>query len=597
MTIILPSRQSKSINQNNRSKILGDIWSSFNLDLQSELGLIKVSPRLRINTTGVTNQGLSVAFSAFDANVFSISGTRVFKNSSKDLVSSFVEDASSGAITDYDPNYSDMTHFNNLLFTSSKTKIMSKAQDGSGTGAWTSRYSLTTATCNHKLCYFTGTNRLYFIDDFSCIKSMDTSYSTATSASYFINIPFESGGVPYTLIADKTNIWIGMSFLSGNGGLDTVQHASILVWDGISSTVTSEYKIKAKAVLALSKDDNGVIHAIDSNGSLLRFNGSGFAEIDRLPLNKKYLINAIPDGNGNFDAFIHPNGFYFTRNGTFIVLINNLVGDNAGTIKENLASGIWEWSKNTGFVHKQSFSYNQLGSIAVTDYGQNRVSSVGALYEANIYSTSSTGKPTLICGGTYYTNSSTTASAIFVDDPLDTIQKYGYFITSWIPADGVTDAWNKFSLKYRNFLNSTDKIICKYRLTESASTEISITWNGSETSFTTSTDMTGKEGYEVEVIQGTGSGKCAHISSVTSNTGIYTVSLDESFTGVTSGTAKARIQNWIKFHTIADQYSESKSTTIGKSSQRIQLKVCMQFTGENELHELVLNNEPHEPLE
>jgi hypothetical protein len=97
------------------------------------------------------------------------------------------------------------------------------------------------------------------------------------------------------------------------------------------------------------------------------------------------------------------------------------------------------------------------------------------------------------------------------------------------------------------------------------------------------------------VLQGTGSGKCAHIISVTGS-GTYTVTLDEPFTGVTTGTAKARVQNWIKLLTVSDQGSESKKTTTGKASERIQFKVCMQFTGEDELHELILINNTHESL-
>jgi hypothetical protein len=591
--ITIPNRQTKKVTQTNRSKILGDLWASFNLDLQSDLGLIKVSPRLKLNTGSVSNQGLSVAFEAFDVNVWTIAGTRVFKSSAHNLISAFTEDASTGALTDYDPIYSDLGTFNAVLMSSSTTKILSKAEDGAGAGAWTARYSLVSPTSNHKLCYFSKFNRLYFIDEFTKIKSMDTSYSTATSGSYFFSHPSYKLGLIYTIEASDTDIWIGTIVATLPGSNSSFAQASILRWDGItSSSITAEYKVKAKGVLALCRDDRGIMHAIDSRGALLAFNGSGFEEIARLPLNRDYLANAI---TSNYNSFIHPNGFKFTRNGTFIVLVNNLVGDSGGTIKENLSSGIWEYHKDTGFVHRQSLSYTPMAGSVITDHGQNRVSAIGALYEADIYSASASGKPTIICGANYFTDATTVASGIFIDDPLDTTQKYGYFVTSWIQSQNLKDTWQKLALKYRKLLDSGDKIIVKYRTTEVAATDISITWVNT-TSFTTTTNVLGKEGYEVEITQGTGSGKCSHITLISNNAGTYTVTVDETYTGVTTGTAKVRVQAWVKCLTIADQTTESNMTALGKTSERIQVKCCLQFTGENELHELAIINKEHTPL-
>lgn len=593
MTIFIPPRDSKQVNQNNRSKILGNVWSTMGLDLQSNLGVIKLANRLMVNTASVANQGLSVAFKTFDQIVFTIAGTRIFKNSAFNLVSTFTEDASAGAITTYDPLYSDMAVFNSVLCTSAVTKLMSKATDVSGTGAWTLRYTLTTATSLHKLLTFKkfSTDRLYFIDDFNTIKSSDTSWSIATSGNYFISLSYVTG-LPYTMEEDGQNIWIGTVNQTPSGVLDAVKSAYILVWDGISAQITKSYRVKAQGILALCKDDNNVMHAIDSNGALLRFSGYGFSEIGRLPLNKEMLTNAL---TGLYNSFIHPNGFYFTKNGTFIVLINNAVGDNGVTIKENIPSGVWEYSKETGFVHRQSITYTPITTTTITDFGQNRVSAVGALIEPNIYSSSSSGKPTLICGATYYTNASSTASGILVDDPLDTTQKYGYFVTPWIQSQGIKDMWQKAVVRYRQFLNSADKIVLKYRTTESASTEISIIWV-STTSFTTTTNVLAYTGYEVEVIQGTGSGLCSHITLISNNAGTYTVTVDETYTGVTTGTAKARLQNWIKISSVSNQTTESNVMQIGRSSERIQVKCCMQFTGEDELQELVILNKEQEKM-
>ncbi len=595
--ITIPPRSTKKIVQNNRSNILGDIWSSMNLDLTSNVGAIRLSPRLRINTVNEANQGLCVAFKVFDSRVFTISGTRIFKNSATDLTTGFTEDSSTGFQTTYSSDISDLEVFNSTLCATTNTKVMSKDADGSGAGAWTNRATIQTST-NHKIMLFPKTNRVYYFDAFAKIKSMDTSWSEATSGSYFMD---QTAGYPYglfyTMDFDDSNIWIGTIRPIANNSTDTFRGASILKWDGITgSQITTEYKIKASGVLAMCKDDKGTMHAMDSTGALLYFNGANFQEYDlgKLPLNREFLINSNAI---NYNAFIHPNGLKYSGNGKFTALINNLVGDSSGSIKENMPSGLWEFTKETGWIHKQSFSYNTLLNATVTDYGQNRVSRVGALVDTSLYSASASGKPTLICSATYYTDASATNNAIFVDDPLNTVQKNGYFVSSWVLSQNLRDMWQTLCVRFKQLLDSGDKIVTKYRIRETVSIEPTITW-ASTSSFTTTTDVSGKEGYEVEVTQGTGGGKTAHISTITDNGGgTWTVTLDDTFTGVTSGTAKARIQNWKKVSVTTNQAIESVADAIGTPSSRVQIKCTMQFTGDDEIQELVLINQAETKLE
>ena len=596
MTIIIPPRETKTLTQNNRSKILGLLWSSFNLDLESERGVIRVSPRLRINTSAVSNQGRMVGARVFDQRVFTICGTRIFKNSAETLISTFSEDASSGVQTDYSGNVSDIEIFNDVLVTTTDDAIYTKAANGSGTGAWSqqggygSPVSLTSGV-PHKVCYFQKYDRVYILNSDLIYSISASSWEAVVTGDFTVNLSGANYGSIHTMAPDSNDIWIGTINPTGNNFMPIIGGAKILRWDGISNTVI-EYKIKASGVLALCRDDStGVMHAMDSNGALLRFTGSGFQEIDRLPIDKKLLKNATAL---TYTNFIHPNGFIFTKEETFKVLVNNLVGDDGATIIENFPSGVWEWSREKGFIHTNSASLLTLASSSITDHGQNRVSAVGALYEPNLYSESASGKPTLICGVDYYSDASTAVSGIFVDDPLDTIQKYGYFVTDWVFSAGLKDTWQKVWLKLRQLLDSGDKVIIKYRTTEATSTEISITWVDT-TSFTTSTNVSALVGYEVEILQGTGGGKCSHITAVTGS-GPYTVTVDETYTGVTTGTAKARLQSWTKSESFTSQTNEDASFTIEKDSVRIQLKVCMQFTGEDEMYELALINTPSEPL-
>jgi hypothetical protein len=588
----IPNREDKKFVQSNRSDILGNLWSTFNVDLQSNLGTLKVSPRLRINTAGETNQGRMIAARTFAGRIFAICGSRIFKNTGYNLTDTFLLDSSTGVVTTYTAT-ADLENFNNTLCATTggtSGKLYSKALDTAGDGEWTERGSFS-FFAPAKLCYFQKHNRLYIIIDDDSIHSIDTDWATASTGDYTINLSSTMVGILRTMETDVDNMWIGTFNVNPSFSLRAMKGAQILRWDGITPGSVFKYDINASGVLALAKDNSNIIHAFDTNGALLRFNGGGFEEIGRLPLVKELLRNATAAG---LDAFIHPNGMTYTKNGTFKFLINNEVGDTDESIKENLPSGIWEWSQENGFVHVQSVTYNELGSETITDYGQNRVASVGALYEPNLYSEASAGKPTLICGVDFIDKDGETVSGIFVDDPKDTIQKYGYFVTTWIESQQLRDVWQKAFVKVKKFLSDTDKIVLKYRTGEQEPVYVDITWI-SETQFTTTTNILAKEGQEVEIIQGTGGGKTAHITQIDWDNVVYTVSLDDSFSGA-DGVGKARIQNWIKASTFSNQSSEDCEFVIGHTSSRIQVKVCMQFTGDNTFRELAIISDVFKPL-
>ncbi len=330
-------------------------------------------------------------------------------------------------------------------------------------------------------------------------------------------------------------------------------------------------------------------HVIDARGALLKFTGYDFVEIGRLPRSNVLPYNLESNDS---DKWIHPNGFIVTDDGTFLVLVNNLLGNNAAGILENFPSGIWEFSEQNGFVHKYSITYATDSTL--TDYGQNKLSAVGALANMNRYSTSAGRDGQYVAGVTYYTNASSTQTGVFFDNSIDTQQKYGYFVTSWINALQLKDTWNKICVKFKELVDG-DEIILKYRIKEEDPIYIDITWNDT-TSFHTTTDVDGYEGYEVEILQGVGSGKCFHVTTI-SGSSPWLVNLDETLSGAT-GTAKARLQRWKKIALIDRANIQSEKFTIPNChSERIQIKCCMQFTGPGELHELIINNKGHTNLE
>jgi hypothetical protein len=574
--------------QTNRSDVLGSLWSTFNIDLESNKGALRVSPRLRINsqTSDLANLGCPVAFKYFDTKIWTVAGARVFYGGQTPNTT-FTQDASTNTPTTCSSDTADLEVFNNRLWVTSQTRLLSKASNDSGTGDWTERATINTGL-NHKLCFFPKFNRLYFVDPLN-IKSIDTSDTVATTGDYFLDTTFIPAPVVVDIKASKNFIWIARA----NSQALTDGYGAVQSWDGISSTVTT-YKLKARGAFALvvsPNDDTPFV--MDSNGVLSKFNGSGFSEVGRLPYTDQLPLD--PNGLAN-NRFIHPNGLLITKNSTVLALINNINNDNAGTIEENLPSGLWEWSEKHGFVHVSPFSYNTVANTTVTDYGQNRISRVGALAEMNRASTASGRSGTLMAGATFFTDATTTTNAIFIDDSLDTVQKYGYFVTTKIFSQNIADAWKRVYLRHKKLLNSSDKMWVKAKTEEAEPTEFTLTWVNTTTFTTTSSALDGRVGDEVEIVQGTGGGKCAHIVSVTNNAGTRTVVLDEIFIGVTTGTAKARLQNWEKLAEQTKQNTQKLVVSSGLKGVWVQFKVCMQFTGKNELYDAIIANSPQEKM-
>jgi hypothetical protein len=570
--------------QTNRSDTQGTLWSTWNIDLQDNLGKIRVSPRLKTNTSSLN--ACPVAITRFGDRIFALAGTTIYRNTDGSGLPNdpFVADTSTSASTDYSSDVSDMVGAWNSLFATSPTKLRSLNSDTGGT--WADEATITSS--NHKLLYFRKFDRLYFTD-LDSIKSMNQATAVLTSGDY--TLPTDGTFGIVDIKATSQFIWIAgkTTTVKDNGG-------GIRQWDGISNTYKSYKLPNARAVVALVIDPTrDICMAMSDKGIMYEFNGGGFQEcaLGRLPYGTSFpYMGATPFGTQANDRFIHPNGLTFTRNNTVQAFINGLNSDNGATQNENLPSGRWEWTKDTGWIHIGAPSYDPISS-SVTDYAQNRIARVGALADMTIANTTSGADGTILAGASIYTDATTIVSSIFFDNSIDTIQKYGYIVTTKIVSDQIEDTWQGFYTKHKKLLDSSDSITVKYRVSESAPTEITLTWTSSST-FTTTTDVSALVGYEVEVIQGKGSGKTAHIVSVTGS-GTYTVTLDDTFTGATSGTAKARLQDWKKIGSQTNQTLKYFRGSINQSDTWVQLKVCMQFKGKDEVDGFILTNKTQEP--
>lgn len=573
--------------QNNRSDVLGTIYSSWNIDPVSNEGKLRVSTRSEVTTDDIANLGVAIGFERFngETNGFStVAGDRVFETASADPTVAFA--TSNGAAT-HSADTADIMFFRkaNKLVTSLQTTLQS--HDGGSGGSWSSvggGFSMTSGTV-HMLTQY-GVKG-YVTDDYKKIYSFDTSMNTTTSgASTFSIGTLDSDNIGLfisDILAASDRIWI-FTINAATG-----QPCSTYTWDGATENdPIAEYVHEHGGVLAATLV-NDVPYVMTAEAFLEVFNGGTFVKVpnSRLPVNPdKFLKNTFSSVN---DRWIHPNGMISIENRKLNILIKNEYED--GSIEERMPSGVWEFDlehTDRGWYHKRSLS---LYAGSVTDYGQNRVSRVGGLS----YVKTDDADGSLLMGAQVYSDASTTKEIIAVDNTDDDIQKFGYIVTPKIYSPNIQDAWGTIYVRHKELLDSADRIWVRYRTNnEDTPLEATITW-ASSTTFTTPTDVSAYENFEVEVLQGKGAGKCERITDVSESGGVYTVTVDSAFTGATSGTAKARFQFWKSAGPAASSQtvSFSKFPTEGASTW-IQLKICMQFTGKGEIDDIIIMNKTNE---
>lgn len=553
-----------------------------------------VGAKVYIGNTGfntVNKNKSNVAIIGSGDNYFEITNATGLAEVDKTIGSGYIQIYGGTFANDYSTLSSDLCIFKDYLFTSKNDGIYYRslyANNIHGGDFSFRRLHILTSDNSHQMCYFKKRNRLYFLRTADEIGSTDENLTVATTGDYSLNLT-KTVGTVRCMTANSQYVWIGSIRNTGaNDGSTSGSDGVISQWDGLSNQVLNEFPVKTGGVLSICVVDD-VPYALDTSGRILQYTGYSFKEIARFPIDNISLngVSTLLPTNG---FPVHFNGMTGTKNSTILISINNLLED--GTITENMPSGIWELDLSNGsLTHKYSPTLKDYDTSTTTDFGQNRILSSGAIKENTFSDYTSTGKSELLAGFNYYTTATVSKSGIFIDSPKDGTTDYeakkrGYFVTTWLESNEIVSTWNRLWATFKKFLTSTDKMIFKYRLDDVEPIEATITWT-STTTFTTTTDISAYVGYEAEIIQGTGSGACANILTITEDTGTYTATIDTAITGVT-GTAKARFQKWIKLGEITGQVLSYGQLPITQANTRIQIKGILEWTGDNELHKMIL---------
>lgn len=598
MSAFLPNRNTRKLLQLNDGEIFGDINASFNANLTQNKGVIRNNRSKNVyNDSDDGDFEIPMAIAQFDYNA-DLSTEYVLATEGGMFMGgvnpsdSFTQDTRTNTPTFGIRDRVDLEVFNDKLYASDQSSIYDLAKGGS---AWTvTQTGLTTG--QHILREYI--NRMYYTDvNGTTIRSFDTSEVFATSGANTFDISGFTNLKITCMEAGDESIWIGTINRAGS-------QATIFEWDGITAnTPRSKYTIDTYGVLSCVIKD-GVPYFMDVEGRMIAFSGSGFIEVAKLPVDED---KPFFDLSGHFSSTLADRDSYIRHNGMAVInsriniLIRGNYEDSGETQDIRMPSGVWEYDPDYGLYHKNSVSYSDTSDSGVsnlTDHGQFKLSNVGAISYAPSGNSDADRNGTYMFGANYFSDATTVKSGIFIDDSINTTQKYGYLIFNKVFSASIEDSFKKIYTIYKKLLNSADKISVKYRTEEDVPLEVTITWSDTDT-FTTTTDISEyAEGDEVQVTQGTGGGKTAHISSISESGGTYTVNLDDTITGA-SGTAKIFLSHWISIGDIEFANEEKwRALTIPKqnTSPQIEIKIAMQFTGKDEIQriKIISNNNINE---
>lgn len=567
----LPPKATKKWRQLNQGDEFGELFGTFNIDLHSRPGKIKPSPktyRLYDNADdsdfGKVPAIIRTAADATD-RWWAVAGSVLFKSTNSSANSAFAQDAIGTTPTDLSHLYSDMVEFESALLVSTSTDIHRLASGTWDQNWWqtTRSQAALTSAIFHPLHVF---NRLLLIGDANMVHVVDRNNNVSNS-----RLTFDPSLYVVNIRSSANKVWITTRHIRGGTAL-------IFEWDGTSETYNSWHSAKSSQCLSLVMKD-GVPYVLNTLGQLLKYAGSGFAEVGFFPCYKQQQH----DNNGSSavvvwrDAFtpsltVGPNGMTVIEERIHILASGALSG-GYNDVLENMYGGIWVFDDDTGLHHK--FALSSYKSGTVIEYGTGALSYTGAL----VSTTRETGY--FLAGASLYTDNGTTErNCLFIRADDDSKLRIGYFITSKINASKIEELWGVIWQKFQKLRATTDVIVVKKRNNQDYRFPFraTVTWTSTTTLTSTQSQLANATtGNEIEVFMGIGAGMSAHISSITEAGGTYTIVLDEAVSGATS-TGIVRVNSWIKVGAFSDSSSANILTNyfpLGDNNPWLQFKVEM----------------------
>lgn len=569
----------------------GDLWQTFNIDLEKYPGRIALSDKLRRFSSGlgVVSKFIRTNATGTDQWFGIVTDTDILRNGNPIINSgTWITDDTTGTFNDpKDGVVHEFANGEERLLVTRATNIAILNKSG-GANVWDDDWWTTVAsgpalTTNiaHPIARL---QRLVAVgdkvSDVPVIHTLDKNDVVSNSRLTF--------GAQYTIrniYTSSNRFWIGLQHDRGG-------NAKIVEWDGFSSSQNNEYELPGATPLSGFIVDD-IPYFICSTGQIMRYTGGGFSEFTKFPCPE--LRVPFNDSNiSTYGCFVDSHNVYINVNAPTLQAFSATVVQRGS---RRLRAGVWILNvDNRNLYHHMGIGeYASAGTDV--NYGTSPLAGVGALMK-------STDINELIISASVYTGGtlmSTQTNGIYlqeknINQTSNTGRNRGYFITPYIPINDVEGMWESIVLKFKRFVNSDNRIILKWRVLdplynasaqdqagnafEEGGINAPITWVNT-TSFTCKVPTGVSVGNEVEILVGDNAGcsfSIASLSGTPDNSTTLTVTLNETAPTSSTDTAMVRFDNWKKEEEISatDIGNKRIAFTSSGHGEFIQLKVELQ---------------------
>lgn len=535
------------IRQTGRGDVFGELWASRNVDLSESPGKLKLArPMKRVATDSTIGSDSIVGLGVLNGSAYALTPGTLYRATG---ASGYETWASESTTPD---RAEDMVVFRGQLVMTTTDDL--DAYDGSSftSNWWTARGNPSLTSNNpvvavpHIMEVVRIGAETLAVTDGNEVHAYTGAIGSGSGTS--VTVDLDKSAVASCIKSAIRKVWIGTYNKAG-------QEAHVYEWDGASTNYTQSFPVGAQAVLAMELVDD-IPYIVTELGEVRRFNGVGFTTVASFPFATSPVFDgSAVSGSTQSNSLVrpvHPKGM--KRQGGTLFIYATFRGPSDLPLDSRSLPGIWALDLATNsLTHRASPEGGLL----------ERVSPIMLI-------SSQHGR--IMCGG----RDTSGENGIFLED-LGATANRGYAITTEFGSEAMQDSWHGMGI-------SADvgggSVRVKYRTERVDGYPVTITGAWSSTSVIGSTDADlalvktrYDAGYrdEVEVIDGGGAGKLAHISKVEKSASTYTVTLDEAI-GVAGETVTFYVDNWKASGKVQESTFE-KHGTAGEASSFAQYKV------------------------
>lgn len=518
----------KQFIQSNVGDYQGNLWSTFNIDLDTQPGVIRTSKKLqRVLSPDDFGDDIVQAISIYNTYYYSVTDDRVSRCVTSDdpTLNASWSDVATFNAEDLGKE-TDAVNFEGLFLISTGTDVMSWDGTTKDNDWWTSSTGggagtpLTSGQPHIMEVLRTGNDTL-FVTDGSDVRYVNLEAGHTT-------IALEANQTAVSLTPSLDRMWVGTL-------TNSEENAFVYEIQVGNDAASSAYPVAGRAALAMFTYRNTPF-VITERGYIQAFNGAGFQTVSQFPwaTESKVMEDARPGtiAQQSDSRAIHPKGVRVDGKYAYIfVNTNDEYSNPADILNSRSFSGVWVLDLETySLTHRYSLA------TETNEYGYAEVTRSAPILLTNIPNTR------IMVGGEI-SNADANRGGLWMESD-DTPQ--GFFTTVRHESESIADTFESFTVK-ADTLDATDSVTIKSKTATLSTYPVSlddVTWLDAS-AFTTTASLTNVEvGDEVFILSGHGAGNLLTITDI-SGTNTKTVTTDGTI-GVLNELSDVQIENWKK---------------------------------------------------